>query len=216
MEIRSRFPFAAVRASQGPVTSEKPRLVVATRNAHKAEEIRQMIGDRFEVLDATAFPDLPEVEETGTSFLENATLKALAVSREVGGLVLSDDSGLEVDALDGRPGVWSSSFGGEEGNHAKNNERMMREMEGVEERAARFRCVMVLARDGEVVAHFSGAVEGRILDGPQGEGGFGYDPLFAPEGHDESFAELGSEVKNGMSHRGRALAQVTAWLEQGA
>ncbi len=216
MELRQRFPRTANRASQGPVNSEKPRLVVATRNAHKAEEIRQMIGDRFEVLDATAFPDLPEVEETGTTFLENATLKALAVSREVGGLVLSDDSGLEVDALDGRPGVWSSSFGGDEGNHAKNNERMMREMKGVEERAARFRCVMVLARDGEVVADFSGAVEGRILDGPQGEGGFGYDPLFAPEGHDESFAELGSEVKNGMSHRGRALAQVTAWLEQGA
>lgn len=196
------------------MSSEKPRLVVATRNAHKAAEIREMAGDRFEVLDATAFPDLSEVEETGTTFLENATLKAVAVSREVGGLVLSDDSGLEVDALDGRPGVWSSSFGGEEGNHDRNNERLIREMEGVTERAARFRCVMVLARDGEVVADFSGAVEGRILGERRGEGGFGYDPLFAPEGHDRSFAELGGEVKNAMSHRGRALRQVVAWLDQ--
>lgn len=194
--------------------SNKPRLVVATRNAHKTAEIREMIGGRYEVLDATAFPELPEVEETGTSFLENATLKAVAVSREVEGLVLSDDSGLEVDALDGRPGVWSSSFGGEEGNHAKNNQRMLREMDGVADRAARFRCVMVLARGGEVVADFSGLVEGRILETPSGEGGFGYDPLFAPEGYEESFAELGSEVKNTMSHRGRALAQVMDWLEQ--
>ncbi len=199
-----------------PVKSDKPMLVVATRNAHKTAEIREMIGERFEVLDATAFPELPEVEETGTTFLENATLKAVAVSRLVGGLVLSDDSGLEVDALGGRPGVWSSSFGGEEGNHARNNERLVREMEGVADRSARFRCVMVLARDGEVVADFSGAVEGRLLDSPSGDGGFGYDPLFVPEGHDRSFAELGSEVKNGMSHRGRALRQVVAWLERGA
>lgn len=194
--------------------SVTPRLVVATRNAHKTAEIREMVGGRFEVLDATAFPGLPEVEETGTTFLENATLKAVAVSQELGGMVLSDDSGLEVDALDGRPGVWSSSFGGEEGNHAKNNQRLMREMDGISGRTARFRCVMVLACDGEVVADFSGSVEGRILEGPSGDGGFGYDPLFAPEGHDQSFAELGGEVKNGMSHRGRALQQVVAWLEE--
>ncbi|MFC7337618.1 RdgB/HAM1 family non-canonical purine NTP pyrophosphatase [Haloferula chungangensis] len=194
--------------------NEQPKsLVIATRNAHKTEEIREMLGDRYEVKDVSSFPDLPEVEETGTTFLENATLKALAISREVGGLVLSDDSGLEVDALDGRPGVWSSSFGGEEGNHAKNNERIMREMSGQEVRTARFRCVMVLAEAGELLAHFDGSVEGRILDQASGAGGFGYDPLFAPEGYDESFAELGAEVKNGMSHRGRALANVVAWLE---
>ncbi|GAA5481213.1 RdgB/HAM1 family non-canonical purine NTP pyrophosphatase [Haloferula sargassicola] len=194
--------------------TDKPRLVVATRNAHKTDEIRQMIGDRFVVLNATDFPDLPEVEETGTTFLENATLKAVAVSRQVGGIVLSDDSGLEVDALGGRPGVWSSSFGGEEGNHARNNARLAEEMAGVEDRAARFRCVMVLARDGEVVADFSGAVEGRILTEMSGAGGFGYDPFFAPEGSDQSFAELGAEVKNQLSHRGRALRQVVRFLEK--
>lgn len=195
------------------MASATGRLVIATRNAHKTQEIREMIGDRYEVRDVSDFEALPEVAETGTTFLENATLKAVAISREVGGLVLADDSGLEVDALGGAPGVWSSSFGGEEGNHAKNNERLMREMEGREARTGRFRCVMVLAEGGEVLASFDGAVEGRILDAPRGEGGFGYDPLFAPQGFEQSFAELGSALKNEMSHRGRALAKVVAWLE---
>lgn len=194
----------------------KPRLMVATRNRHKSDEIRAMIGDRFEVVDANDLEGLPEIEETGTSFLENATLKAAGISRCVGGLVLSDDSGLEVDALDGRPGVWSSSFGGEEGNHARNNQRMLREMGGVPAdcRAARFRCVMVIARAGEVLADFSGAVEGRIIGELRGDGGFGYDPLFVPDGFEQSFAELGGEVKNRLSHRARALGKVVVWLER--
>ena len=107
-----------------------------------------MIGERFEVVDATAFPDFPEIEETGTTFLENARLKAEGISHRVEGWVLSDDSGLEVDALGGAPGVWSSSFGGEEGNHAKNNARLLAEMAGKAARGARFRCTMVLARGG--------------------------------------------------------------------
>ena len=194
--------------------SELPVLVIATRNAHKTQEIREMIGDRYKVLDVNDFPALPAVDETGTTFLENATLKAVAISGEVTGLVLSDDSGLEVDALGGAPGVWSSSYGGEEGNHLKNNARLMVEMAGKSDRAARFRCTMVLAKGGQVLADFSGTVEGRILEQPYGAGGFGYDPLFAPEGHDRSFAELGAEVKNALSHRGRALAQVVEWLEK--
>jgi XTP/dITP diphosphohydrolase len=193
--------------------SEPPILVIATRNAHKTQEIREMLGDRYRVLDVNDFPNLPSVEETGTTFLENATLKALAISRQVTGLVLSDDSGLEVDALAGAPGVWSSSYGGEEGNHPKNNARLMREMAGKADRTARFRCTMVLAENGEPLADFSGTVEGRILEDPFGAGGFGYDPLFAPEGHDQTFAELGAEVKNSLSHRGRALAKVIEWLE---
>jgi XTP/dITP diphosphohydrolase len=196
--------------------SELPLLVIATRNAHKTQEIREMIGDRFEVRDVNDFPGLPTVEETGTTFLENATLKAVAISCEVAGKVLSDDSGLEVDALGGAPGVWSSSYGGEEGNHPKNNARLLAEMAGKAERAARFRCTMVLAEGGKVLADFSGTVEGRILEAPYGAGGFGYDPLFAPEGHEKSFAELGAAVKNALSHRGRALAKVVAWLEGGS
>ncbi|MEO7097975.1 MAG: RdgB/HAM1 family non-canonical purine NTP pyrophosphatase [Luteolibacter sp.] len=189
-----------------------PRLILATRNAHKTGEIRAMIGDRFEVLDATAFPDFPEIEETGTTFLENARLKAEGISRCVDGWVLSDDSGLEVDALGGAPGVWSSSFGGEEGNHAKNNARLLAEMAGKPDRNARFRCTMVLAKDGVEQANFSGTVEGRIIDALQGERGFGYDPMFIPAGYEQTFAELGDAVKNTLSHRSLALAQVIDFL----
>lgn len=192
--------------------SDRPRLIVATRNAHKTAEIRTMIGDRFEVLDGTDFPDWPPIEETGTTFLENARLKAEGISRLVDGWVLSDDSGLEVDALDGAPGVWSSSFGGEEGNHAKNNARLMAEMVGRTDRSARFRCTMVIAHGGREAAHFQGSVEGKLVSELRGEGGFGYDPLFIPEGYDQTFAELGDEVKNQLSHRARALAPAIAWL----
>jgi len=194
----------------------KPRLMVATRNRHKSDEIRAMAGERFEVVDANDIDGLPEIEETGSTFLENATLKAVGISQCVEGLVLSDDSGLEVDELGGKPGVWSSSFGGEEGNHPLNNERMLREMDGVpaDRRMARFRCVMVVARGGEVLADFSGAVEGRIIGEMRGDGGFGYDPLFVPEGFEQSFAQLGGEVKNQLSHRARALQKVVAWLDR--
>jgi XTP/dITP diphosphohydrolase len=191
----------------------KQRLIVATRNAHKVEEIRAILTT-CEVLDLSVLEDPPEVEETGTTFLENATLKAVAISELTDALVLSDDSGLEVDSLEGEPGVYSSRYAGEEGNDAFNNEKLLRELGGKANRAARFRCVMVLARGGKALADFSGAVEGRILQKRQGEGGFGYDPLFAPEGHEQSFAELGEEVKNGMSHRSRALEGVADWLSQ--
>jgi len=126
--------------------TNKPRLVVATRNAHKTSEIRALLGDRYEVLDSNDFSTTSPIEETGTTFLENARLKAEGVSRVIQGWVLSDDSGLEVDALGGAPGVWSSSYGGEEGNHSLNNERLLHEMNGKADRRARFRCTMVLAR----------------------------------------------------------------------
>jgi XTP/dITP diphosphohydrolase len=194
--------------------SDLPRLILATRNAHKTGEIRSMLEGRFEVGDVTGFPDCPEIEETGTTFLENARLKALGISRWMpGAWVLSDDSGLEVDALDGAPGVWSSSFGGEEGNHARNNARLLAELDGVANRRARFRCTMVLAKAGIEQAHFHGTAEGRIIAATRGSGGFGYDPLFIPEGYQETFAELGEAVKNSLSHRARALAQVIGYLE---
>ena len=191
-----------------------PRLIIATRNAHKTAEIRAMIGDRFEVLDVASFPECPEIEETGTTFLENARLKAEGISRVIDGWVLSDDSGLEVDALGGAPGVWSSSFGGEEGNHAMNNARLLREMSGKVNRRARFRCTMVLARGGKEIANFSGTVEGTIIDDARGAKGFGYDPLFVPEGHAATFAELGDEIKNSLSHRSRALTQAVEFLSR--
>jgi XTP/dITP diphosphohydrolase len=197
-----------------PLDMRQRQLIIATRNAHKTMEIRQIVGESFDVRDANDYPDFPTVEETGVTFLENATLKAEAISACVDGYVLSDDSGLEVDALDSAPGVWSSSYGGEEGNHARNNLRLIEEMKLVpdDQRTGRFVCVMVIARDGKAVAHFRGTVEGRILSSPSGNGGFGYDPLFAPLGYHQSFAELGAEIKNQLSHRSRALAKAIEWL----
>lgn len=190
-----------------------PRLIIATRNAHKTAEIRAMIGGRFEVLDVTSFPECPEIAETGTTFLENARVKAEGISRILTGWVLSDDSGLEVDALGGAPGVWSSSFGGQEGNHPLNNATLLEKMTGQVDRAARFRCTMVLAREGLEVANFTGTVEGRIIDAPRGGQGFGYDPLFIPEGFEQTFAELGEATKNTLSHRSRALSKAMDYLE---
>ena len=186
---------------------------MATRNVHKVEEIRAILS-AFEVLDLSVLTDPPEVEETGSTFLENAILKAQAISELTDALVLSDDSGLEVDSLGGDPGVYSARYAGEDGNDFLNNEKLLREMDGQSERTARFRCVIVLARGGNVLADFSGAVEGHILQRNQGEGGFGYDPLFVPDGYERSFAELGEEIKNGLSHRSRALEGVVDWLRQ--
>jgi XTP/dITP diphosphohydrolase len=193
----------------------RPRLILATRNAHKTEEIRHILGDRFEVLDVTSFPELPDIEETGTTFLENARLKALGISRLTSGWVLADDSGLAVDALRGAPGVWSSSYGGEEGNHARNNERLIREMAGKTERSARFRCTLVLANEGLEKAVFTGTVEGRIAESPSGNGGFGYDPLFIPEGHSVTMADLGAAVKSTLSHRAEAIRAFVSAVETG-
>lgn len=187
-----------------------PLFIVATRNAHKTEEIRQMLHNIYEVKDLSFYPETSFVEETGTTFLENASLKAVAASTVLPGIILADDSGLEVDALNGRPGVYSSSFGGEEGNHALNNQRMIAELTALNNDPAakfpaRFLCTMVLAREGIVLGHVVGSVEGHMITSLQGENGFGYDPLFVPEGYTQTFAQLGNKIKNTLSHRGRAL-----------
>lgn len=194
---------------------ELPQLILATRNAHKTEEIRHILGHRFEVLDVRSFPELPEIEETGTTFLENARLKALGISARIDGWVLADDSGLEVDALGAAPGVWSSSFGGEEGNHQLNNERLMREMAGKTDRNARFRCTLVLAKGGVEKGVFLGTVEGSIAVSPSGNGGFGYDPLFIPADHNATMADLGADVKSRLSHRAKAIQAFVRELETG-
>ena len=188
-------------------------VLVSTRNAHKLVEIRQILGPSFELLDLSSVPALGEVEETGTTFEENAALKALAASAHFGGWVLADDSGLEVDALGGAPGVYSARFSGEGATDVTNRALLLEKLATVpaHERSARFRCVIALARGGEVLAHFSGSVEGAIISSEKGEGGFGYDPLFVPEGFRETFAELGVETKNRLSHRGRALAALKSW-----
>ena len=189
-------------------------LLVATGNSHKTKEISAMLGDGYDVSDLSSHPNLPEVDETGTTFLENATLKAVEISEQVPGMVLSDDSGLEVDALAGAPGVYSARYAGEGSNDEINNAKLLNELNGITDRSARFRCVIVIAEAGKVLAHFDGKVEGKIIHQGQGDGGFGYDPLFVPAGFEKSFAELGSEVKNGLSHRARAMELVVPWMEQ--
>ncbi|TSA31475.1 MAG: RdgB/HAM1 family non-canonical purine NTP pyrophosphatase [Verrucomicrobiaceae bacterium] len=188
-------------------------LLVSTRNAHKVGEIRAILGSRFLVCDLSALPDMPDIEETGETFEENAGLKAVAASGRFDGWVIADDSGLEVDALGGAPGVRSARYAGKQSDDQANNFLLLRNLEGVrgKARSARFRCVIVLAKAGEKLGAFSGAVEGTIINAPKGTGGFGYDPLFVPDGHCETFAQLGAETKNSLSHRARALEGLLGW-----
>jgi XTP/dITP diphosphohydrolase len=192
----------------------KQRLLLATRNANKTREVREILGDGWEVEDLTARPDLPDVEETGETFEENAKLKALAAAEHYDGWVLADDSGLEVDALGGAPGVRSARFAGEEADMVANRALLLEKLRDVrgKERRGRFRCVLALAHGGQVVATFSGAVEGIIAPAERGRGGFGYDPLFVAEGMCRTFAEVTPGEKHACSHRGRALAQAVAYL----
>jgi XTP/dITP diphosphohydrolase len=168
------------------------------------------------VTDLNAHPEVPAPEETGATFAENAAIKAVAASRLFTGFVLSDDSGLEVDALGGAPGVISARYAGPQATDVDNRARLLRELtaDGArgKERSARFRCVMCVARDGEVLGTFDGAVEGVIINHERGTGGFGYDSLFVPDGHCETFAQLSAEVKNSESHRARALAKTHEFL----
>lgn len=192
------------------------KLVIATHNTHKTDEFRALLGDGWEIADLTAHPGLVPPEETGVTFAENAAIKALAASAFLGPdvTVVADDSGLEVDALDGRPGVYSARYAGPGAGDAGNRDLVLAQMAAVpaEKRAARFRCVLVLARAGEVIATVAGAVEGRLADTAFGVGGFGYDPIFIPEGHDRTFGELPAETKNALSHRARALRELAAAL----
>jgi XTP/dITP diphosphohydrolase len=194
-----------------------PRLVVATHNAHKTGEFRALLGDRFEeVLDLAAFPGVPAPVEDGDSFEANARIKALAASRLLPGeMILADDSGLEVDALGGAPGIWSARYAGPGAGDAANREKLLRELGGRPDRRARFRCVLVLARGGEVLRVAEGRVEGEILRAEEGSGGFGYDPLFRPEGQTASFGVLPPEVKNRLSHRARATLALAGQLGPG-
>lgn len=196
----------------------KQRLLLATRNANKTREVREILGHGWEVEDLTARPDLPEVEETGATFEENARLKALAGSAHYDGWVLADDSGLEVDALGGAPGVRSARFAGENADMAANRALLiekLREVRG-KERSGRFHCVLALAKGGEVLQVFHGTIEGVITPVERGSGGFGYDPLFVPEGSCRTFAEMTGAQKHALSHRGRALAALAAYLTRGA
>jgi len=190
-------------------------LVIASRNEKKKKELLQIIGDiNLEVVTLNEFPDAPEVEEDGLTFRENATKKAREIARFTGCLTLADDSGLEVDALGGRPGVYSARFAGEPSDDERNNQKLLDLLQGIpaQERTARFRCVIAIAFPDGRVETTEGACEGRIGFNPGGQGGFGYDPLFIPDGFSQTFAELSPEVKNRISHRGKALQAASKLL----
>jgi XTP/dITP diphosphohydrolase len=198
-------------------------LIVATGNSHKTGEIRAMLGKGWIVEDLKTHPHLPTPVEDGATFEANARIKALAISAALpDAMVLSDDSGLEVDVLGGEPGVISARYAGEPSNDANNRARLKRELcaklsSGSDRPfTGRFHCCMVLAERGAVLAVFDGTVEGRLLLEEEGEGGFGYDPLFVPDGHGHSFGVLPAGIKNQLSHRARALAKAKQWLEQRA
>jgi XTP/dITP diphosphohydrolase len=187
-------------------------LLLATRNAHKTREFAEILGEEFRMSDLSGLT-IPAIEETGRTFAENATLKALAVSQDRHLLVVADDSGLEVDALDGAPGIFSARYAGANATDAQNIEKLLRELAGKRDRSARFRCVIALARDAELVRTFEGTVEGVIVDLARGGGGFGYDPVFQPEGFDKTFGELSAATKNQISHRARAITQLAQFLQ---
>ncbi|MEP7078867.1 MAG: RdgB/HAM1 family non-canonical purine NTP pyrophosphatase [Chthoniobacterales bacterium] len=184
------------------------RLLVATRNAHKTREYRELLGAEFKIDDLSQLPDLGSVDESGASFAENAKLKALSISAKLSGLVMADDSGLEVEALGGAPGIRSARYAGERATDEENIAQLLEQLDPVGEQArqARFRCVIVLAQTGKTLGIFQGTVDGTITSSPRGCGGFGYDPVFVPHEYRETFAELSAEVKNTISHRARAAA----------
>jgi len=187
-------------------------LVVATRNRHKAREIQQILGPEFNVRDLGAYPKVSEIREGGSSFEENAKLKALAASRQLPDLVIADDSGLEVDALGGAPGIYSARYAGGNATERDKIDKLLSELARVrtteDGRRARFRCVVALARNGNLIGTFEGLVEGRIAGEMRGDSGFGYDPIFIPEGLGQTFGELPTEVKNAISHRAKAICAV--------
>lgn len=185
----------------------------ATGNAGKLREFR-LAAERFpvEILELPDFKQLPACEETGRTFEENAILKARYYGQFAPGLLFADDSGLEVDALDGRPGVMSARYAGPGATDAMNNALLLGNMRGREGRSARFICVIALANRGELIRTFRGVVAGEILDAPRGAEGFGYDPLFYFPPYGRSFGEVSADEKMAVSHRGKALTALFRYL----
>ena len=193
-------------------------LVLATRNPHKVREFQELLGDEYNLSDLNALHDVKIAEEIGSTFAENAILKAVSVSKDRQPLVVADDSGLEVDALDGAPGIYSARYAGENASDQKNIEKLLRELRSrsvlEEKRSARFRCVIALAQNGKALNTFEGVVEGNVVDLPRGRNGFGYDPVFQPNGFEQTFAEMAPGSKNKISHRAKAIAALREALRK--
>lgn len=191
-----------------------PRLVVASNNRGKIREIARLLQDPAIQLVAQSEFDVPAIAETGGTFVENAILKARNAARHTGLASMGEDSGLEVDALSGAPGIYSARYAGSHASDTDNNRRLLEALHDVDERSARYRCVAVVMRhaDDPTPLICQGTWEGTIMLNPAGKNGFGYDPLFLPAGSERTAAELGPAEKNRISHRARALAQLAETL----
>ncbi len=189
------------------------KLVIATRNANKLKEIQAIFNFQgLEICSAFDFPDFPDVIEDGNTLEANAIKKATELCLATGLPTLADDSGLEIEALNGAPGIYSARWAGNHCSYAENNTKLLHEMEGQRNRRAQFRTVIALARPNEKPQTVKGSIHGLILNKPRGDQGFGYDPLFMPDGYNQTFAELSSETKNRISHRAQALhAALHVW-----
>jgi XTP/dITP diphosphohydrolase len=188
-------------------------IILATRNSHKVEELAAMLTDLpVRVLSFADFPDMPDVVEDGSTLEENAAKKAIEVAAFTSLPALADDTGLEVDVLGGAPGVHSARYSGECADGPRNNRKLLSELSGVRgsARSATFRCVVALALPGGEARTVEGATHGVILEAERGDGGFGYDPLFLPDGHDRTYAEMSAAEKNEISHRARAIRNARA------
>jgi XTP/dITP diphosphohydrolase len=191
-------------------------LLVATQNKGKLEELRQLLGDLpLELYGLTDFPDVETVPETGESFIENASLKAAGYATQTGLLTLADDSGLEVEALGGAPGIRSARYAGEGASDADRTARLLAELSNISaaKRSARFvSAVAIATSEGQIINISVGTCDGHIDFASHGSGGFGYDPVFIPSGYDKSFGELEPAIKNQISHRARALSGTREFL----
>jgi XTP/dITP diphosphohydrolase len=191
-------------------------VIIATKNPGKAREFEHIFASRgIEVRTLLDFPEIPDVDETGSTFEENAILKAEAVSQALGKMVIGDDSGLMVDALEGRPGIYSARYAGEQKNDQNNTDKVLSELKGLpyEKRSARFYCALAVAVPGQETITVSGTCEGRILEEQRGTNGFGYDPVFYVPEKGLAMAELSSDEKNKISHRANALKKLDVVLD---
>jgi len=195
---------------------KKMKLIIATKNNGKLKEIKESLDDsEIELLSLNDFPQISDIKETGNTFEENAWIKAKSVYDKTGICTLADDSGLEVDYLNGRPGVYSARYAGKNASDSDNRKKLLNELKGAAQhnRTARFVCVMILY-DGIKKNIFRGICEGTIAESERGNIGFGYDSLFIPEGFDQTFAELDIETKNKISHRVKVLKEVKKYLSE--
>jgi len=188
-------------------------LIFASNNKHKAEEIRLLLPTHIRLLTLSDIGFYKEIEETGLTLEENARIKARAVYNEIKQPVFADDTGLEVEALGGKPGIYSARYASEYGNSEANMKKLLREMKDIQNRNAQFRCCIVLILN-EKEQIFNGIVRGTIIHSPRGNNGFGYDPIFVPEGNIHTFAELPLCVKNTISHRTLAVKQMIEFINQ--